>query len=120
MDKVLTVCLAFVFVIGVILLIYWIAGSWQAQGGGRGRLIKIIDRTMLGRDKFLVLMQLQGNTYLLGVTNETVALLDKIEGELTIETAPSVNFKTKLAQLYKESSNLKSTKESQDDAGQDE
>ncbi|OJU14281.1 MAG: hypothetical protein BGN88_08810 [Clostridiales bacterium 43-6] len=68
----------------VIWLSYW-GTKWLSKRFNTisaGKHIKIMDRTMLSQDKFLVLTKVNGKVYFLGVTSqsiETISTMDESE-----------------------------------------
>lgn len=107
MDALLSVSGALVIVIGAILLTYWAAKYLQSKNNASiGRLFKIVDRIAIGKEKYIILLQFNGCCYLLGVSDNSMVLLEKLE-----EPLPSIDeaqgsagtFKEKLASLKKDS-----------------
>ncbi|MGE4484082.1 MAG: FliO/MopB family protein [Oscillospiraceae bacterium] len=48
-------------------------------GFGKPRYFKLIDRFNISKDKMIVLVSVGQNAYLVGITNQTVTLIDTIE-----------------------------------------
>jgi flagellar biosynthetic protein FliO len=69
-------------IIAVIFFAYW-AVSWFGKkyknSLSSGKNVKILERTMLGQDKSLVLAQMKDKVYLLGVTNNGIEILDTLD-----------------------------------------
>lgn len=102
LKNVLSVSGALLIVIGAILVVYWAARYLQSQGAaGNGRALKILDRVVLGKDKYLMLVEFQENTYFIGVTDHNINLLEKVEGKLDLTVMPT-SFKTHLTMVTKE------------------
>ena len=63
----------------VIAAAYWFTlfvGKRAGGAGGRSRVIRIVDRLDLARDKQIVLLTVAGKTYLVGITNNEIRVLD--------------------------------------------
>jgi len=78
----------------LILLAAHFTAKWV--GGKKGRYgvykyFNIIERMSLGGESFLYLMRIGGSIYILGVTKESIQVLDKLEvSDLTVLSATGV------------------------------
>ena len=104
MDVFLSFGGALIIVIGAILLTSWAAKYLQTKNAvGAGRTFKIIDRIMVGKDSYVVLLAFQGEYYLLGVGSGSITLLEKVDGPLeAAEINLTGTFKSKLSALKKD------------------
>ena len=78
--KVIAIMISF---IGVLILAYIttrIIGARYARYG-YGQFIKIIDRIILGKDKWICLVQVGKNYYVIGVSNRNIELIGQISQE---------------------------------------
>ena len=67
-------------VIMVILVTYWAAKYLQQRGGGSSsQCFRVIDRIVIGREQYVVLLAFQDKQYLLGVSSQSVNLLERID-----------------------------------------
>ena len=84
----------------IVVMIAVIAAAYFAtkylSGKGRrlkSRHIRIIDRMILGRDKHIMLIEVGDKNLLIGITNQTINVLERIDGQTlkseTNETAGS-------------------------------
>lgn len=106
MELFLSVGGALIIVIGAILLTYWGAKYLQDKNSASfGRMFKVIDRIMIGKEKYIVLLQFQEKYYLLGVSDNNITLLEKMDALLFGNEISSgtITFKERLASLKHES-----------------
>lgn len=61
----------------------WLAKRYGASSGGR--MIRIIDRAALGKDKSIVIAEICGEKYILGVGAQQISLLKEL-GEVELNT----------------------------------
>lgn len=75
--------------------IKWMSGRMVGQKGG-GRAIRVVDRVGIGQDKCLLVVQVGGQTMLIGMSGDSVAKLadlpDLPEQDLTQSTEASPEF----------------------------
>lgn len=75
-------------VIFVLILAYWcsraLGKNWTRSSAGRN--IHVIEQIHIGADRQLLLIKIQDNSYLIGVSAAGIQMLAEIEGELD-ETA---------------------------------
>ena len=85
-----------VFIIGTVIIIfgayyvtYYIGtkASGQSRGKLRNRNIYLIDRFAISRDKGFYLMEIAGKVYVIGVTNQSMTLLDTLDAAAFAEIA---------------------------------
>ncbi len=74
----------------LILFLAWFCTRWISKnyGGGqkvRGR-IKVLERTALGPDRSLVIVQFEGRFWLLGVTAHQISKIEELSSDLFEET----------------------------------
>lgn len=95
--------LCFAIVIGAVFLAWWLSRFLLGRSvAGGGQYLKIIDRVAVGRERYLLLVQLQEETYFLGVTEQTVVLLEKMPKDFScVEQAEQVTFPVWLSRFRK-------------------
>lgn len=85
-----------VFIIGTLVVIfaayyftYYI--GVKASGQGRGRLnnksIKLLDRFAISKDKSFCIVEIAGKIYVIGVTNQSMTLIDTLDAAAFNESA---------------------------------
>ncbi len=78
----LQVLSALALVFGLLGLLYWMSaryGNRRLRGGSRR--IEVLERRPLGDKSQLVLVQVGGETFLLGATSQSVTLLSQVDPE---------------------------------------
>lgn len=67
-------------VIGLIFLTYWVTQKLglPTLNAGNSKNFKVIDRMVLGREKYLAVVQLQEKYYLIGVSDQQISLLKEL------------------------------------------
>jgi len=88
------------FIIGTIVIVFgayyltYFLGR-KASGKSRGRLrnrnINMVDRFAISKDKSFCLVEIAGKVYVVGVTNQSMTLLDTLDAAAFAETAPERN-----------------------------
>lgn len=79
--------------VAILVLCYYVTKfiAKRAQGGTRakaqGSYMRIIDRLMLAKDKYILLLEVGGRTLLIGVSNQSVTLLSELEELEELEAA---------------------------------
>jgi len=70
-----------IIIIGAYYATYYIGlkASGQSRGRIRNRNINVIDRFAFSRDKSFCLVEIAGKVYVIGVTNQTMTLLDTLD-----------------------------------------
>jgi len=78
------------FIIGTIVIVF---GAWyvthfigmkatgQTRAGMRNRNIKVLDRFAIARDKQFCIVEIAGKVYVVGMTNNSMTLLDTVDAE---------------------------------------
>ncbi len=82
-DELYSMFVPLIGVIAVILAAYW-AVNWfsrKYKNAWGGRYVKVLERTMLAQDKSLVLIEVGGKVYLLGVGGQHIEKIDCFEPE---------------------------------------
>lgn len=94
---------ALVIVIGAILLTSWAAKYLQTKNSTNvGRRFKLLERIVVGKDSYVVLLAFEGKYYLLGVGAQNVTLLEKFDAlDDAPENALTDSFKSKLKAFTK-------------------
>lgn len=94
------------FIAVIVLTFYaskWYAGRMGAKG--RGKHIKIIDRLAVGRNSSIVIIDVEGAQYLVGIGDHTIEMLKELEEPVKtvgMEMAENtINFKSFKAYLNK-------------------
>ncbi|MCG9697143.1 flagellar biosynthetic protein FliO [Shewanella sp. Isolate11] len=72
-----------ILVIGVILVLAYLVKRLKLVPANHG-VIKTLSVTPLGQKEKLVLVELEGQQYLLGVTSQQVTLIDKLANSVTV------------------------------------
>ena len=76
------------FIIGTVVILfgayyvtYYVGmkASGQTRAGFRNRNIKLLDRYAVARDKQFCIIEIAGKVYIIGITNQTMALLDTFD-----------------------------------------
>jgi len=89
----------FVGLIAIIVAAYYVTYyiGLKASGQSRGRLrnknINIIDRFSISKDKSFCLVEINGKVYVVGITNQSMTLLDTLDAAAFSEAAAEHNDK---------------------------
>jgi flagellar biogenesis protein FliO len=70
-----------VIIVGAYYATYYIGKKAQGTSRGRNRNIALLDRFAISRDKSFCIVQIAGKIYIVGVTNQTMTLLDSMDAE---------------------------------------
>ena len=54
--------------------------SGRAQKTHKGRFINFLDRLPMGKDKNIILIEVGGHNFLVGVTNQSISVLGQVDG----------------------------------------
>ena len=75
-------------VLGGLLLLFWVAKRYLKKnpGGSNQQLIKVIANQYVGIKKNIALIQVPGSVLVVGLTNDNISLLTKIEDQQILET----------------------------------
>jgi len=77
-----------IFIIGTVAILfgayyvtYFIGmkASGQTRAGLRNRNIKLLDRYAVSRDKYFCIIEIAGKVYIVGMTNQSMTLLDTLD-----------------------------------------
>lgn len=72
---------------GLLLVFYFIKRYLKREGGGRSRqLIKVIANQYIGVKKNIALVEVPGSILVVGVSNDKISMLTKIEDKAIIDT----------------------------------
>lgn len=85
-DLIVSIFFSLIGIVLVIVLAYF-SSKWLGKrysGLNSGKNLKIIERIMLGKESSIVLAELLGEKYLIGVTSKEIILLKEL-GEIPIE-----------------------------------
>ena len=103
MKEILTMLVSLAIVLGIIYFTYWLCRrlpSMQHQMKS-GQNIRVLERTPIGGNKQILLVQVNEQQYLLGCSEQNITVLDKLAEPIFIEEVKSeVNFQQML-QKYK-------------------
>jgi flagellar protein FliO/FliZ len=80
-GSVLSIALTFVGITAVLALTYF-ASKWYAGRMGpmaAGRHIKVIDRLVIGKTASILIIELAGVQYLIGVTDQGISILSELD-----------------------------------------
>lgn len=89
LDTWLHIILAMVGIVVVLFLAYYLTRLYAKKMGtyfGTGQNIKVIDRLPVGKGSSIAVVELKGQQYLLGVTEQNISLIDKLDEQ--IQPAP--------------------------------
>ena len=56
-------------------------GKGRVRGRGRGRHISLLERFAISKDKSFCIVEIAGKVYIIGVTNQSMTLLDTVSAE---------------------------------------
>ena len=70
-----------VILFGAYYVTYYVGmkASGQTRAGLRNRNIKVLDRYAIARDKQFCVIEIAGKVYIIGITNQSMTLLDTLE-----------------------------------------
>ena len=80
-QDILSIVFALIGIAAVLALTYF-ASRWYAGRAGpsaAGRYIKVIDRLILGKNASILLIELDGAQYLMGVSEQSVSILKELQ-----------------------------------------
>lgn len=103
-------------VLGGILLVYYFAKRILKRqvGNSKGKMIRVLESSYIGVKKNISLVEIPGAILVLGITNDNISLLSKIENQETIDGYKKVENKKELLsfsdRLHQISSKLKGMK----------
>lgn len=78
-NPVISLIVALMWVVVILALAYWCSRYLGKRYGGgvSGKYLKVIDRIQVGADRYLLLIELQEHTYLIGVSPAGTQLLSE-------------------------------------------
>ncbi len=103
-------------VLGGILVVYYFAKRILKRqvGNSKGKMIRVLESSYIGVKKNISLVEIPGAILVLGITNDNISLLSKIENQETIDGYKKVENKKELLsfsdRLHQISSKLKGIK----------
>jgi flagellar protein FliO/FliZ len=103
-------------VLGGILVVYYFAKRILKRqvGNSKGKMIRVLESSYIGVKKNISLVEIPGAILVLGITNDNISLLSKIENQETIDGYKKVENKKELLsfsdRLHQISSKLKGMK----------
>ena len=74
-------------IIGAYYVTYFIGVRSQGQIRAGNRNISLLDRFAVAKDKGFYVVEIAGNVYIVGVTNQSMTLLDKVDSAAFAESA---------------------------------
>jgi len=89
----LRVALSLVGIVIVIIAAYYatwfvsVKASGQSRGKLRNKNIRLIDRFAISKDKSFCLVEIAGKVYVIGITNQSMTLIDTLDPEVFAETS---------------------------------
>ncbi len=88
-SDVFSIILALVGTVGVIVLTYygsrWYANQFLKRIGSNGQHIKVVERLIVGKNGSIIIIDIQGNQYLIGVTENNIQILTELEKPITFQ-----------------------------------
>ncbi len=103
-------------VLGGMLVVYYFAKRILKRqvGNSKGKMIRVLESSYIGVKKNISLVEIPGAILVLGITNDNISLLSKIENQETIDGYKKVENKKELLsfsdRLHQISSKLKGMK----------
>ncbi|AFA49268.1 flagellar biosynthetic protein FliO [Acetobacterium woodii] len=88
-SDVFSIILALVGTVGVIVLTYfgsrWYVNQFLKKTGSGGQHIKVVERLIVGKNGSIIIIDIQGNQYLVGVTENSIQILTELEKPITFQ-----------------------------------
>jgi flagellar biogenesis protein FliO len=82
MVAVLTILLG-----GLLIILYYAKRKFVSQvGGSKGRLVRVLGNTYIGVKKHISLVEIPGSVLVLGLSNDNICLLAKIDDKEILES----------------------------------
>lgn len=89
-------------VLVIIVFLAWLLKRMRVAGlHQHGAGLKVVQQLAVGQRERIVLLQVGDEQMLVGITQQHISLLSKLDKPLTTEEAPSRDFATQLSQLMK-------------------
>lgn len=83
MGEILSLIGSLIGVIGILVLTYfgtrWMTSKVGTTGVGSSKYMKIIDRLVVGQNKSIVIVDIQGKYYLVSITENNIELLKELD-----------------------------------------
>ena len=71
---------------GMLLLFYFMKRYMKRDfSGSKGKLIRVLASSYIGVEKHISLIEVPGSVLVVGITNDRISLLDKIEDDITLD-----------------------------------
>jgi flagellar protein FliO/FliZ len=100
MKEVLSMAAAFAVMVGVIILTYF-AAKWYAGRMNplvKSKYIHIVDRLIVSRSGSILLIDIEGTQYMIGVSENSVQMLEKLEQPVKLPDE-AINVQPKYAKI---------------------
>lgn len=75
--------------VGAYFVSRFVAKKYQPSGGTATGNMEILDRTMVGKDSWLLLVKVAGRVFLLGVTGQRVEKIEELDPETIVSRTTS-------------------------------
>ena len=95
-SNIVQVLVALLATLGIVILCAYLAKKLLSGTNGSGGLIKVLATKTLGSRERLMLVELEGHTMLIGVTQHNISKIHGFEGRLELETVAPSDFGTSL------------------------
>jgi flagellar protein FliO/FliZ len=71
---------------GLLIALYYTKRKFRGEStGSKGKLIRVLGNTYIGMKKHISLVEVPGSILVLGITNDNISLLTKIEDDEIVE-----------------------------------
>ena len=103
MKEILTMIVSLAIVLGVIYFTYWLCRRLPVMQNQMktGQNIRVLERTPIGGNKQILLVQVDGQQYLLGCSEQNITVLDKLEKPISCEEVKSETNFQQVLQKYR-------------------
>lgn len=91
-SNIVQVVVALLATLGIVIVCAYFAKKLLSRADGSGGLINVLATRTLGNRERLILVELQGHTVLIGVTQHNISKLHTFAGQLSPETNPPNDF----------------------------
>lgn len=92
-QTILHILFAVLCVVAVLFMAYYLTRIYAKKMGtyfGTSQNIKVIDRIPVGKGSSIAVVELQGEQYLLGITEQNITMIDKLEEHMEPAPAPEL------------------------------
>ena len=79
-----------VIIVGAYYVTYYVGVKASGLSRGRNRNINLLDRFAISKDKSFCIVEIAGKVYIIGVTNQSMTLLDTLDAEAFARGASEV------------------------------